>query len=221
LQCTPAFIDNPVWSPTQPVIADKLGLPANATVAQAMATIQSGTQNYQVTIPAAAHCSMATPCTLQVLMIMTDHTFPSCNYHHCANMALAGGATGTGGSTGTADAGTHDGSAGAGGKTGAGGGPATGMGGAPATGTGGAPSSGAGGSTTAGTGGTTTGAGTGGAMASEGGSSGGGQDSGTGGSTGSDNGCSCATGGSVGGASGAVLLIALLALKGRRRKSSS
>src|SRR5262249_23502989 len=29
--CTPAFIDNPVWSPTQPVLADKLGLPAGST----------------------------------------------------------------------------------------------------------------------------------------------------------------------------------------------
>lgn len=28
LQCTPPFIDNPVWSPMQPVIADKLGLVA-------------------------------------------------------------------------------------------------------------------------------------------------------------------------------------------------
>jgi len=129
LQCTPAFINNPVWSPTQPVIADKLGLPANATVADAMATFQSGTQNYQVTIPAAAHCSMATPCTLQVLMIMTDHTFPSCNYHHCADMALAGSATGSGGSTGTTDAGAKDASAGTGGKTGAGGSTATGTGG--------------------------------------------------------------------------------------------
>ncbi len=38
-------------------------------------------------------------------MIMTDHAFPTCNYHHCANMALAGSATGSGGSTGTTDAG--------------------------------------------------------------------------------------------------------------------
>ena len=55
LQCTPAFIDNPVWSATQPVIADKLGIPANNPTSTT--TVQSGTQNYQVMIPAAAHCS--------------------------------------------------------------------------------------------------------------------------------------------------------------------
>ncbi len=222
LQCTPPFIDNPVWSPTQPVIADKLGLPAGATVTQAMATIQSATQNYQVMIPAAAHCSMAAPCTLQILMIMTDHVFPSCNYHHCADMALAGSTTGTGGTTGTTDAGTHDASAGTGGKTGAGGSTATGAGGSTTTGSGGSTMTGAGGSTTAGSGGTT-GGGAGGATAGEGGSSGGDQDSGTTNVTvPSDNGCSCVAGGGVGvgGASSGILLIVLLALRRRRGKSA-
>jgi hypothetical protein len=216
--CVVPFMDNPVWSPTQPVIADKLGIPAGSTATNIN---QTGTQNYQVTIPQNAHCSMASPCTLQVLMIMTtDHAPPNCFYHHCADMMLAGGATGTGGSTG--DAGAKDASAGMGGKTGAGGSTATGTGGAPGTGTGGAPAGGAGGSTVAGTGGMTTGgAGTGGAMAGEGGSSGGGQDSGTGGARGGTNGCSYAGGGSVGGTSCGVLLIALLALKSRRRKSAS
>ena len=63
--------NNPVWSPTQPVLADKLGMPAGST----STTInQSGTQTFMVTIPANAQCSNASPCTLQVLMIMTDHS---------------------------------------------------------------------------------------------------------------------------------------------------
>jgi len=220
LQCTPPFINNPVWSPTQPVIADKLGIPAATPTSTT--TVQSGTQTYQVMIPAAAHCSMAAPCTLQVLMIMTDHTFPTCNYHHCADMALAGSATGTGGATGTTDAGTHDASAGTGGKTGAGGSTTTGAGGSTTTGSGGSTMTGAGGSTTAGSGGTT-GGGSGGATAGEGGSSGGDQDSGTTNVMApSDNGCSCVAGGGVGvgGASSGILLIVLLALRRRRGKSA-
>ena len=92
LQCTPAFIDNPVWSTTQPVIADKLGIPA--ATPNATDFFQRGTQTFQVTIPAAARCTSASPCTLQVLMIMTDHPLNACNYHHCANIRAATSADG-------------------------------------------------------------------------------------------------------------------------------
>jgi hypothetical protein len=104
-QCTPAFIDNPVWSPTQPVLADKLGLPAGSTQTD---LVQSGTQTFNVTIPSTASCTMANPCTLQVVMFMTDHSFPSCNYHHCADVAVGTGGTGSdgGGGGGCAVAGT-------------------------------------------------------------------------------------------------------------------
>lgn len=153
--------------------------------------MQTGTQTYTVTIPANAQCSMASPARCRFLMIMTDHVFPTCNYHHCANMALAGSATGSGGATG-ADAGTSGqggAAAGTGGKTGAGGSTTTGAGGA-TTGGGGA---------TAGEGGTT-GGGSGGAMAGEGGATGGGQDCGSDGGAGSSgNGCGCAVGGGLGG----------------------
>jgi hypothetical protein len=121
LECTPAFIDNPVWSPTQPVLADKLGLPAGST---STTTFQSGTQTFQVTIPPGAQCSSASPCTLQVVMFMTDHSAGNCNYHHCADLAAgtsaggqggagAGGtATGSGGSTGAGQGGSSNGGAG-------------------------------------------------------------------------------------------------------------
>jgi MYXO-CTERM domain-containing protein len=103
-QCTPAFMDNPVWSPTQPVLADKLGLAAGST---STTTTQSGTKTFNVTIPANATCTTASPCTLQVVMFMTDHPSGSCNYHHCADIAVdTGTATGTGGTTGAGGAGT-------------------------------------------------------------------------------------------------------------------
>jgi hypothetical protein len=108
-QCTPAFIDNPVWSPTQPVLADKLGLPAGST---STTTTQTGTKTFNVTIPSNATCTSADPCTLQVVMFMTDHPAGSCNYHHCADVAVeadggsgAGGAAGATGSGGTAGSG--------------------------------------------------------------------------------------------------------------------
>ncbi len=212
LQCTPPFIDNPVWSPTQPVIADKLGLPAGATAAIAMMTVQSGTKSFQVTIPQSAQCSMATPCTLQVVMIMTDHVFPNCNYHHCANMALAGS---------TSDGGAVDSRGTGGAMTGAGG-ATTGAGGS-TTGAGGA-TAGAGGAT-AGTGGTT-GGGSGGAVAGSGGSTMGGGEGGSSsadgsaGTGGSDKtGCgSCSVGGGAVGSWSGVLFLAALLL--RRRRSS-
>ena len=113
-QCTPAFIDNPVWSPTQPVLADKLGLPAGSTSTN---TLQSGTQTFNVTVPSNANCTMASPCTLQVVMFMTDHSFPTCNYHHCADIAVGtgGGSTGAGGATTTGAGGSGSGSSSSGG----------------------------------------------------------------------------------------------------------
>ena len=118
-QCTPAFMDNPVWSSTQPVLADKLGLPAGST---STTTVQSGTKTFNVTIPSNATCTSASPCTLQVLMFMTDHKAGSCNYHHCADIAVAA-STGTGGTTGAGGGGGASGGAsGSAGRGGAGGG---------------------------------------------------------------------------------------------------
>jgi hypothetical protein len=116
-QCTPAFMDNPVWSTTQPVLADKLGLPAGST---STTTSQSGTKTFNVTIPSSASCTTAAPCTLQVVMFMTDHSAGSCNYHHCADITVQ--ATGTGGTGGS----------GAGGRGGNGGGGRGGNGGSTA-----------------------------------------------------------------------------------------
>jgi hypothetical protein len=108
--CTPPIMANPVWSPTQPVLADGLGIAAGATTG----VTQSGTQMYQVTIPQSASCTTASPCTLQVIMVMNDHQVPAnnCYYHHCADIAFggsssgAGGASGTGGATGQGGSGT-------------------------------------------------------------------------------------------------------------------
>jgi len=177
-QCTPAFVVNPVWSQTQPVIADKLGIPAGSNATDVMQ--ETGPATFNVTIPAGATCTDAAPCTLQVLMIMTDHSPPSCNYHHCADISIVT-TSGTGG-TGAPDGGTdaHHG---------------TGMGGATA----GSGGSGAAGSTGSGTGGQT---GTGGTSSATGGQTGtGGMSPATGGQPGTGGG-STATGGtsSTGGA---------------------
>jgi MYXO-CTERM domain-containing protein len=83
--CTPALMPNPVWSSTQPIIADGLGLPAGST---STTTMQTGAQTFQVTIPPAATCTSARPCTLQVIMMMTDHPVTDCYYHHCADIAF-------------------------------------------------------------------------------------------------------------------------------------
>ena len=112
-QCTPAFMDNPVWSSTQPVLADKLGLPAGST---STTTVQSGTKTFDVTIPSNATRTSASPCTLQVVMFMTDHASGSCNYHHCADIAIQAADGGVGGTSGTG------GTTGAGGRAGASGG---------------------------------------------------------------------------------------------------
>src|SRR5580698_1171663 len=74
--CTPAIMKSPVWSTTQPILAD--GLPAGSTAS----TVQSGNETFSVTIPASASCTSAKPCALQVIMVMTDHPVGDCYYHH-------------------------------------------------------------------------------------------------------------------------------------------
>jgi MYXO-CTERM domain-containing protein len=127
--CTPAIMTAPVWSPTQPIIAD--GLPAGSIAT----TTQSGDKTFSVTIPESATCTTARPCSLQVIMVMTDHPANDCYYHHCADLSI-GTATDAGGSTagGTGTAG--------GAGTGGGAGTTGGTGTAGGTGTGGIPGSG-------------------------------------------------------------------------------
>jgi len=219
-QCTPAFVDNPVWSPTQPVLADKLGLPAGST---STTTTQSGTKTFNVTIPSTATCTSAAPCTLQVVMFMTDHPSGSCNYHHCADIAVATGATGGGGRGGAAGSGggaAGGASSATGGAMATGGAPATG--GVPGTGgevvgTGGAPTtSGSGGSVatggTHGTGGTTTG--TGGTVTATGGTTGA---SGAPGNNDSSGGCSYGAAGRTGSKLGIGIVLLLAVAAARRR----
>jgi hypothetical protein len=59
--CTPVIMSNPVWSPTQPILAD--GLPAGSNAN----TMQRGMQSFQVTLPPNAVCTSANPCALQVI----------------------------------------------------------------------------------------------------------------------------------------------------------
>jgi hypothetical protein len=93
--CTPAIMSNPVWSSTQPILAD--GLPAGST---ATTEQQNGTHTFQVTIPSTAVCTSTSPCTLQVIMVMTDHPADDCYYHHCADISLGAAVDGGGRSTG-------------------------------------------------------------------------------------------------------------------------
>ncbi len=201
--CTPAIMKDPVWSPTQPVIAD--GLPAGSTAT----TQQSGNQTFQVTIPKSATCTSAQPCTLQVIMVMTDHPANDCYYHHCADIST--GSSPDGGndsadasvakdaSTGLSDA------SGAGGGSGGGGGSSIGAGGSGGSGAGGTAGSGSG----AGSGGTTGkgGSNSAGGTAGSGGGPGSGGTIGEGGSAGSagrsGSGGSAGTGGTTEGGGGA------------------
>jgi hypothetical protein len=114
--CTPAIVANPVWSTTQPILAD--GLPAGSVAT----TNQAGVKTFQVTIPENAACTAAHPCALQVIMVMTDHPAGSCYYHHCADITMQGpdGGGGAGGNGG--DAGGQTGTAGSAGSVGSGGG---------------------------------------------------------------------------------------------------
>lgn len=93
--CTPAIMSNPVWSSTQPVIAD--GLPAGSTAS----TQQSGNQTFQVTLPKGVSCPSTQPCSLQVIMVMTDHPASDCYYHHCADISIGSTTDGGGGAVGT------------------------------------------------------------------------------------------------------------------------
>jgi hypothetical protein len=226
--CTPAIMTNPVWSPTQPVIAD--GLPAGSTPT----TMQSGSKTFQVTIPPSANCSAAQPCTLQVIMVMTDHPANDCYYHHCADIttgAVADAGRTDSSSTGGSDASVPkdaasdaSGSSGSGGSGGVGGGGATGG------------SGGANGSTSAGgSGGTDVTSGAGGSVGAGGGSSGStttAATSGSGGSTsssssaggasgttppGNDTGCSCSVVGRSGASWASLAGLATIALASARR----
>lgn len=103
----------------------------------------SAPQTFSVTLPAGIDCTMASPCTLQVVEVMNDggHFPPGCFYHHCADVALTAG---EGGVPPRPDAATGGGSAGSN-TTGEGG-----SGGASSTGSGGTSSAGTGGSTSTG-----------------------------------------------------------------------
>jgi hypothetical protein len=213
--CTPAIMSNPVWSPTQPVIAD--GLPAGSTAS----TQQTGTQAFQITIPKSASCTSTAPCTLQVIMVMTDHPANDCYYHHCADISIGAAADAGSDSAGTdapvakdASVEAHDAivAGGSGGSGAAGGSGGTGIGGA--TGSGG--SAGAGGSAgsggvtgrggSTGTGGLTGSGGSPGSSVSvgAGGGTGGGGSAGTGGLTGFGGSAGSSGGAGVGGASGST-----------------
>ena len=194
--CTPAIMTNPVWSKTQPVIAD--GLPAGSTAN----TSQSGTKVLTATIPQTANCTAASPCTIQVIMVMTDHPANDCYYHHCADITTDGSPSTDGGMSNPSDASVdaRDGGMSMGGGTAAGG--AKGSGGAVGTGSGGvtasggAPASGgssaSGGATASSTGGTSSSGGT----SSPGGATSSGVTSASGGKTGS--GGTTASGGKTG-----------------------
>jgi hypothetical protein len=243
--CTPVIMTNPVWSKTQPVIAD--GLPAGSVAK----TMQSGTKVLTATIPQSANCTTAAPCTIQVIMVMTDHPANDCYYHHCADIttdgggngdahdggmsmgggsamggAAAGGAKGSGGVVGTGGASASGGMSGSGGVTATGGANATASGGATATG--GTSSSGgvsaSGGKT--GSGGSSSSGGnsssTGGSSSSSGGTTvaGSGGSSGTGASGSNGGGCSAIPDGGSGPllAGGASLLALLMARTRRSRR---
>jgi len=191
--CTPAIMTNPVWSKTQPVIAD--GLPAGSTAK----TSQSGTKVLTATIPQNANCTATAPCTIQVIMVMTDHPANDCYYHHCADITTDGGGNGDGGTPDARDGGMSMGGSSAMGGAAAGG--AKGAGGM--VGTGGAMASGG----TSGTGGTTATGGTnatasggstatGGTSSSSGGVSASGGKTGSGGSSSSGGNSSSSSGGS-------------------------
>jgi hypothetical protein len=215
--CTPAIMTNPVWSKTQPVIAD--GLPMGSTAK----TMQTGTKVLTATIPENANCTTASPCTIQVIMVMTDHPANDCYYHHCADITTSGSGspdagTGDGGMSmggGTAAGGAAGGTKGAGGSVGTGGvtasGGASGTGGGTASGgstaTGGATETGgktgSGGSTA--TGGSSAVA-SGGASASGGKTGSGGNVASTGGTTTSSSGGSSGSGASSNGGGGCTAI---------------
>jgi len=224
--CTPAIVSNPVWSTTQPILAD--GLPTGSTAT----TMQTGSQTFQVKIPSTASCSTAQPCSLQVVMIMTDHPANDCYYHHCADVVVSsgsagssgsGGAAATGGAGGRGSGGNGAGGAASGGRPGQAGSTGTASGGSPgqggSTGTASGGSPGTGGVTeTGGTGATASGGanGSGGATASGGANGSGGPAPPPPGSSG---GCTCAVAEhpQASWAFGAAGLLALVIARRRRR----
>jgi MYXO-CTERM domain-containing protein len=219
--CTPPILMNPVWSTTQPVLADGLGLPAGSTDPN---TQQSGTKMFQVTIPQNASCTAARPCSLQVIMVMTDHPATDCYYHHCADITAQTSATGGAGGTAGGAGGTAGGAGGTAGAGGAGGSTASGSGGH--TGTGGATTtSGSGGQTGTGTGGATTTAGSGGQTGGGGsapttgsaGNSGGDTGGSPGGGNGNSSGGCSVAGGSVESTALGLALLALTVFRRRRK----
>jgi hypothetical protein len=246
--CTPAITKNPVWSPTQAILAD--GLPAGSTAS----TQQTGNQTFQVTIPKSATCTSAKPCTLQVIMVMTDHPASDCYYHHCADISTSpeadagsdsasavdlsvakdalrdlpdgsdvdsSGGSGQGGGTGTGGDTGSGGKMGLGGDTG-GGGLGAGAGGGRA-GSGGSSAFGGnigqGGSVSKGSDSSIGGSASGGSV---GGATGSGGSAGAGNASQPASGCSCsvavASRGGVSWGMSAALFGALLALRGRRRR---
>jgi hypothetical protein len=229
--CTPPIVSNPVWSTTQPVIGD--GLPPGSMAK----TQQSGAQTLNVMIPQNANCTTAKPCTLQVIMVMTDHPVNSCYYHHCADITTSGGVSsgsgGAGGRSGSGGAPAGTGGAATGGA--ATGGTGTGVGATGGGGTGGSTESGGamgtGGSTASGGTNSTGGAVASGGATSSGGKSGSGGISGSGGSNtssgsggtpspgadSSSSGCAIATHGEA--AFGPCAALLLLALSRKRRAS--
>lgn len=235
--CVPTIMSNPVWSTSQPIIAD--GLPQGSSTS----TLQTGMLSLKVTIPQTASCTTSKPCSLQVMMVMTDHSSPTCYYHHCADIITssasgngsggAGGRSGSGGAGGAKATGGSSGANGSGGASASGG--ANGSGGSNgAGGTGGSSASGgapgSGGSSSSGGASSTGGALASGGATSSGGKSSSGGISGSGGSNASSgsggttspgadsssSGCAVATRGEAAFAPFAALLLVALA---RRRRA--
>ena len=234
--CVPSIMSNPVWSTSQPIIAD--GLPQGSSTS----TLQTGMLSLKVTIPRTASCTASKPCALQVVMVMTDHTAPSCYYHHCADIITSGASGsasgGAGGGSGSGAAGGAAGTRGSAGANGSGGvsasGGSDGSGGSNGSGgTGGSSSSGgapgSGGSSSSGGSNSTGGAIASGGASSSGGQSGSGGTSSSGGSTTSSgsggksspradtpsSGCAVATRGEA--ALAPLAAVLLVALARRRR----
>jgi hypothetical protein len=207
--CSPTKLVNPVWSPTQPIVADGL---------------TTGTQTFHLALPQNATCTPADPCTLQVIMVMTDHPADDCYYHHCADITIgstAGGSSSGGSADADAsvsvDAAAHDASATvdagrASSSSSSGAGSSSGSSGATSSSSGGA--AGTSSSSSGGSGGATT------SSSSSGGATTG-EDGGSGASTddNSSGGCGLAVGGGSPAAAGTAGFVVLAMARRRRRRS--
>jgi hypothetical protein len=220
--CVPTVVSNPTWSPTQPIIAD--GIP-------------SGSPPLQVTIPQnVTGCTMANPCTLQVVMVMTDHIFPNCYYHHCADVTI--GSTDGGGSSSSSSGGadasvgsdaSHTSSSSGASSSGAAGSSSSGAhdSGVSSSGSSSGGSSGSSGSSSSGAAGGSSGSsgapgGSSGAVVSSSSGTGGtGADASTDQGSPSSGGCSCliGAGGGIPAVAGLGGILAVTALRRRRRQS--